>query len=257
MGRYDNVSMPRQCLFCPNPVDSAEHIWSDWILDDLKLATAVRITIGKAESVWVDNPEVKIECVCRKCNNGWMSALEEANKFAIRAMINDDPCGLTKRDQDKLTRWAVLKTMVLESCNSVRPLFYTQTEREALKNTSSIPARTLVWLGRFSVKAFHAGGTDAWGEIEKVPKASHSCITTFVVGHLVVQVLTLHVFGQFANQNVSIGCKMGDWSSSLADIWPIVGPVRWPPDVSFTATRGVPSNIATVINRWKIGEDIG
>ena len=95
--------MPRKCLFCPNPVDSAEHIWSDWILEDLKLATAVRITVGR-ESVWVDNPEIEIETVCRACNNGWMSRLEEANRLPIHAMINNEPCVLTKRDQNKLTR---------------------------------------------------------------------------------------------------------------------------------------------------------
>lgn len=248
--------MRRQCLFCPNPVDSAEHIWSDWILEDLKLATSVRITIGKAESVWIDSPEVEVECVCRECNNGWMSRLEEANKLAIRAMINDDPCGLTKRDQNKLARWAVLKAMVLDSYNESRHFFYRPDERTELRNSSTLPSRTLVWLGRFSTKAFHAGGTDVWGEIERIPKASHSCITTFVVGHLVVQVLTLHVSGQFASQNVNIGCKMGNWRSNLLDIWPTVDPLRWPPDVCFTAAKD-PSNIATVINRWKIGEDIG
>jgi hypothetical protein len=247
--------MPQQCLFCPNPVDSAEHIFSDWILKDLKAATSIRVTIGR-HSAWVKNPNVKVKCVCATCNNGWMSRVEESNKFAIRAMINDDPCGLTKRDQEKLSRWAMLKAMVLDYCNPKRALFYTQTERESLKNSSSgIPDRTLVWMGRFSRKGFHVGGTDTLGEIEEIPKAGHGCVTTIVVGHLVMQVLTFHVIGQFASQQVNIGCKMGNWRSNLLDIWPSTSLLRWPPDILFTE-RGSDS-IVTLINRWKIGEDVG
>lgn len=172
-----------------------------------------------------------------------MSGLEEANKLAIRAMMNDDPHYLTKRDQDKLARWAVLKAMVIDSCNENRQLFYRPAERIELRTHSKIPSRTLVWLGRFSTKAFHAGGTDTWGQIDETPKASHGCVATFVVGHFVVQVLSLHVLSQFASQNVRIGCRMGDWKSNLLDIWPTVGPLRWPPNASFTFQKG-PSNIA-------------
>jgi len=245
----------RFCLFCPNPVDSAEHLWSDWILEDLKLATSVRITIGKSESTWVDDPEIKIKCVCSRCNNGWMSKLEEANQLQIHAMINDDPCGLGKRDQNKLVFWAILKAMVVDSVNPNRSLFYTQDERIGLKNSSEIPSRTLVWLGRYHRKGFHAGGTDIWGEIDKVPKAAHGCVTTFIMGHLVLQTFTLHVPTELRGQNVNIGCKMGDWRTNLLDIWPTTNSLRWPPNLTFTSSG--PAGIATVIGRWRIGEDVG
>jgi hypothetical protein len=246
--------MLQQCLFCPNPIDSAEHIWSDWILKDLKHATSVRMTVGR-ESVWRDNPKIKIKVVCRTCNNGWMSQCEEVSKLPIRAMINDNPCGLTKSDQQKLSRWAMLKAMVVDSINPARQLFYTQSERTKLKDHSMLPSRTLVWLGRLSRKAYHAGGTDVWGEIEKIPKSSHGNVTTIIVGHLFFQSLTLHVTGRFANQEVQIGCMPGDWSANLLDIWPTVGLLQWPPNVSFTF--GGTNSIVNVLNRWKIGENIG
>lgn len=249
--------MPRQCLFCPNPVDSAEHIWSDWILNDLKQAPSIRVAIGKKEPVWLADPNVTIECVCRNCNNGWMSRLEEANKLAIRAMINNESCGLTKSDQERLSRWAVLKAMVLESCNDDRQLFYNRTQRTELKTSSTVPSRTLVWLGRLSTKGFHAGGTDAWGDIDAIPRASHSCVTTVVAGHLVVQILTVRVIEQFATQAVNIGCKMGDWNATLLGIWPSLGLVVWPPELSFVLARDSPHCIATVINRWKLGTNVG
>ena len=244
----------QQCLFCPNPIDSAEHIWSDWILEDLKLATPIRVTVGR-DSTWVKSPTIKVECVCRACNNGWMSRLEESSKLIIHAMINDDPCGLSKRDQNKLSRWAVLKAMVLDFCNPKRALFYTQAEREALKD-SIIPDRSLIWLGRFPKKAFHVGGTDIWGEIQEIPKAGHGCVTTIIAGHLVFQVLTFHVLmKQFASEQINVGCKPGNWNFNLLDIWPIANPLRWPPDISFTE-RGT-SGIVTLLDRWKLGENIG
>ena len=226
--------MTRQCLFCPNPVDSAEHIGSDWILEDLKQSVDIKITIGKSGSIWIDSPEVLIKCVCKTCNNGWMSELENANKFPIHAMINNEPCGLTKRDQNKLARWAVMKAMVLDSCNPARRPFYVEAERENLKSSSIVPARTLVWIGQFSAKGFHFGGTDIWGEIEKIAKASHGCVTSMDIGHLVMQVLSVHVISQFAQQNVNIGCRMGDWRNSLLDIFPVTDSLRWPPNVTFT-----------------------
>ncbi len=184
-----------------------------------------------------------------------MSQCEEVNKPAIRAMINDEPCGLTKSDQKKLSRWAILKAMVVDSINPARPLFYTQSERAELKEHSALPNRTLVWLGRLSRKAYHASGTDIWGDIEKIPKSSHGDATTIIVGHLLFQILTLHVRGQFASQAVQIGCRPGDWSANLLDIWPTVGPLQWPPNVSFTFAGT--DSVVNVLNRWKIGENIG
>src|SRR5579863_2271146 len=195
----------RRCLFCTNPVNSAEHIWSDWILKELKSAMPVRITVGRT-AAWAASPEVKVEAVCSDCNSGWMSRIEEANKLHIRAMMRDDPCGLTKRDQEKMARWSVLKAMVLDSCNLTREPFYSEAERVNLKNLSTIPTRTLVWLGRFDGKSlnttsFHAGGTDIWRHIQEVPKAGRGCITTIIVGYLVIQVLSFHTIRQFASQH--------------------------------------------------------
>src|SRR5262249_52946778 len=44
---YSGLRMPRKCLFCPNPVDSAEHLWSDWILEDLNLSSPYTLSSEK------------------------------------------------------------------------------------------------------------------------------------------------------------------------------------------------------------------
>jgi hypothetical protein len=186
--------VPQQCLFCPNVINSAEHLFSKWIIKDLKMAPAVKVTIGRAPSTWVANPDIKIPSVCKPCNNVWMGNLETANQSVLRAMINDDPMWLSKKDQAKLCRWALMKAMIIDSVNPQRPLFYCSAERTEVKS-ATIPIGTLVWLGRLSRKAFHAGGTDVWGEINKIPKAFHGNVTSFVMGHLVIQVLSGHCSG--------------------------------------------------------------
>jgi hypothetical protein len=247
---------PRQCLFCANRVDSAEHVWSDWILKELNPTQPIRIRIGKRTDRYSDNPEVLINCVCQKCNNGWMSNLESENQRQIGAMIHDQRIELEPAMQKALARWSVLKAMVIEAANRQRTHFYDESERQSLKPPlSAIPVRTCVWIGRFSESSFHVGGTSVWGPIANIPKALHGCVTTLVIGHLVIQIFTQHVLPMFVTRPLNVQCTPGPWDTSLLQIWPAFGAVRWPPSISFT--KRMPNQIGALINRWKTGEDVG
>jgi hypothetical protein len=250
--------MAKRCLFCPRTVDSAEHLWSDWILKDLKPVEPIQIKIGKTLSKWVDNPEVRIRCVCQKCNNGWMSDIENENKPHMLAMMNDKPLVLQPTKQKLLTRWAILKAMVLDGSSPTRRAapFYSESERFEMKPPlRSLPVGTIVWIGRLSVKAFHAGLTDTFGEINGIPKAFHCCVVTIIVGHLVIHVVTLHVISLFATLRVRPRDNPGAWDVNLLEIWPTFGDKSWPPNSSF-GLKGTTHHIGELVNRWKIGEDI-
>lgn len=170
--------------------------------------------------------------------------------------MHDEPIVLIPTQQKLLARWAVLKAMLIEATNRKRTPFYGEAERVGLKPPSAVlPAETFVWTGRFSRSGCHAGGTDIWNQINKIPKALHGCLTTIIVGHLAIQVLTTHVFAMFAASRPSLECNAGAWDVNLLDIWPVFGARKWPPPVTFTL-KG-PNSIATLINKWKVGEDIG
>jgi hypothetical protein len=249
--------MAKQCLFCPRAVDRAEHLWSDWILQDLKPTQPIRIQIGKITSKWVDKPEVRIKCVCQQCNNSWMSDLENENKPHILAMMHGKRIILNAPQQRSLTRWSVLKAMVLDGSSPKRIPFYTYPERIGMKPPSSfIPIGTFAWIGRLSVKAFHAGLTDTFGEINHIPKAFHGCVVTIIVGHLVIQVITMHVLAMFATNVIHPAYKPGAWDVNLLDIWPVFGERLWPPPFPFEL-KGTTHHIGALVNRWKIGENIG
>lgn len=144
--------------------------------------------------------------------------------------------------------------MVIDAINSQRPLFYGSSEREQLHASSTIPAGTLIWLGRLSAKAFHFGGTDVWGEIDRVPSAFHGCVTNIVMGHLVVQVFTGHA-PSLSDGKLFVNCRPGKWDANLLDVWPTIMSLRWPPSVSFTF--GGEDSVGKLVNRWKIGINIG
>lgn len=248
--------MPRKCLFCENPVDSAEHVWSDWILKDLKPAEPIRRQIGRHTDVYTDDPEVLVRCVCQRCNNGWMSDIENENKPQISAMMRDHPVVLEPLQQKSLTRWAILKAMIIEATNRQRPHFFSEFEKTSLKPpTSALPAASLVWIARFSNIGFHAGGTDIWAAIDGIPKAMHGSVTNIVVGHLAIQVLTPHVPPMFTSRARDVESRPGEWERNLVNIWPVFGAVHWPPSLSFTLQG--PDSIGALINRWKLGQNIG
>jgi hypothetical protein len=249
--------MSKQCLFCAQTVSSSEHVWSDWILEEIRSASRIRIRIGKHVDVWKADPEITVKCVCRQCNNTWMSDLENENRPHVRSMIQNLPTTLEPSVQRVLARWAVLKAMVIEAANRKRLFFYGEADRKGIKPPSSfIPIGTFVWIGKLSTKQFHAGGTDIWGEIDGAPRAFHGCVTTVVVGHLVIQVLTMHAPVPFIKYPmIQPECKPGRWDETLFNIWPVYASVKWPPARPF-ALRGE-NSIGTLVNRWKIGIDVG
>lgn len=250
--------MPKKCIFCPNPADSAEHLFSDWILEELEdISGPINIKIGKRKNVWQHTPEVKVNCVCHQCNNGWMSNLETKNQPYMRSMMHGHSIVLEPSQQKQLARWAVLKTIVLDAADRQRHPFYTAEERESLRPplASCLPGTT-IWLGYLSSRSFHMGATDLSGSIGEVPKAYRGSVTTVVLGHLVIQVLSVHVLPMFAGfRKLRWTYKPGKWDESLLMSWPVLGSISWPPLLSFVERGQNP--IAALIDRFRIGIDVG
>jgi hypothetical protein len=185
-----------------------------------------------------------------------MSDIENENKPHMLAMMNDRAIALTPVQQKLLTRWAILKAMILDGSSKRRTPFYSESERTGMKPPlRSLPVDTLTWIGRLSVKSFHAGLTDTFGQINHVPNAFHCSVVTIVVGHLVIQVVTMHVLAPFATLRARPLDNPGAWDVNLLDIWPVFGGKSWPPRFSFEL-KGATHHIARLVNRWKIGIDI-
>jgi hypothetical protein len=247
--------MAKQCLFCANEANSKEHLWSDWILQRLG-TQPTRIKMGKAPAKNVPHSVVEVRCVCAPCNGGWMSALESENIPIIGRLMENTATPLDAAHQTSLALWAVMKAMVLDAVNAKnRGHFFTQNECEALRLHRRIPGKTVVQIGAYVRKGYSADGTIVWLDFPNAPKAAKASVSTFVIGHLVIQVVTVHHEPEHENARVgTVAIGDGEWDKLLLPIWPVgTGPATWPPQATFGNSG--PSSIATLQNRWRMGKD--
>jgi hypothetical protein len=194
-----------------------------------------------------------------------MSRIEDAAKSAMTPLLldkrRDVVAPLDKAVQIAISMWAIKTAMVAETAAPPPPkagtYFYTQNECEALCLSSSIPARTIIWLGRFSGIGLWQSGTHIWSQARNVvPKdIHHGCVSTLILNHLAIQVLTMHVFpeGSAASVPVSENNAPGDfpWSDFVIPLWPLADTIWWPPPKTFTESG--PLGVAALIMRLKTG----
>src|ERR1700691_1436157 len=95
------------CIFCGKPADSKEDLFPRWILKRVKTREPLSRQMGNAPPVLTEDQEVRLPCVCKKCNNGWMSGLEKTAQKFLGAMIEDLAITLDRQQQQTLVEWAV------------------------------------------------------------------------------------------------------------------------------------------------------
>jgi hypothetical protein len=185
-----------------------------------------------------------------------MSALESENIPIIGRLMENTATPLDAAHQTSLALWAVMKAMVLDAVNAKnRGHFFTQNECEALRLHRRIPGKTVVQIGAYVRKGYSADGTIVWLDFPNAPKAAKASVSTFVIGHLVIQVVTVHHEPEHENARVgTVAIGDGEWDKLLLPIWPVgTGPATWPPQATFGNSG--PSSIATLQNRWRMGKD--
>jgi hypothetical protein len=242
----------RQCLFCDQTAKTKEHLWPDWVLRSLHVSGPIRHSIGKSAPVLLAAPELQSRCVCRDCNNGWMSQVEDQSRPLVGSLMHDISLWLDLSRQFAVAVWSVKTAMVVESVRGAthRP-YYSSPEREQLRSASSVPTRTNIWLGRFSGNSIGAFGTDLRLDFEGIQGAAHGLATTLIVGHLAIQVLSVRTVPAYNMRPIEVRPKNGAWDRLLTSIWPAAGTVRWPPELTFTNGGALP--IASLMDRWRIG----
>ena len=244
----------RKCLFCDKVADSREHMWPDWILKRLNVRELIRQKMGNDAEQLLPNPAQKVKAVCGKCNNGWMHELEQTNIPLIGNLMQDVALSLNGLQQYHIATWAVKMSMIGDFlARSHRPLFFDQVEREQLHIATNLPERTNVWLGRYSFPD-HIGfwGTNSWS----TDKTVHAFITTVLVGHLVVQAVTLQCTDTWDGTEVKVNAAPGPrpWPQMLTDIWPTKVSALWPPNFSFKNNGDF--SVSGLVRRYSYGENI-
>jgi hypothetical protein len=244
------------CIFCDNQSGSEEHLWAAWIHRLVKFGP-IRVQEGTGPQTISDDPERTINTVCHKCNNTWMSRLEEKNKPSLHPMIQNQPTTIDPGRQRLLTEWAVKTAMVQDS---IKPRignesFYTREERTNMRLNQRVPDNTRIWIGALTESHLGAFGTDftilAGGCKTRVGTGISN---TIVIGHFVVQVVTTRILPEYAHLDFpELQSKPGHWDDMLINLYPKKAKrIEWPPKVVFT--NGGPRGSAYLMDRWRMGE---
>jgi hypothetical protein len=166
-----------------------------------------------------------------------MSDLEAAVRPTMGSLINDISLRLDEEQQRLLAQWAVKTAMVIEGVKQAKNSFYTAEQRSTFRQTLTPPTDTAIWLGRC------AQSNNLHGEARKLhvsnPTATNpledGCATTFVIGRLVMQVLSVKRKPDAMHGSLPLRMRSGPWDKKLVQIWPVENQrVAWPPPDSFS-----------------------
>jgi hypothetical protein len=186
----------------------------------------------KAETItWRDEPfKQTVKCVCKACNTGWMSDLEDYAKPYLEPPLLGRGIVLFAEGQRMIARWA-FKTALMIACGAseeARPVtsYWHFYER-------GLPSpETRIWIGTFfssppRTYQTHVGLLGG-REPPKAIERANGYLSTFAVGHL-----AFHVLGSETGEprQHRFGGKLG---RTLVQVWPVHPIVRWPPELFVT-----------------------
>jgi hypothetical protein len=185
-----------------------------------------------------------------------MSRLEDINIPLIGPRLDDKSAFLDDAEQRAISAWAVKTAMVLDSATmGVKPLFYSQQERDDMRLSTEIPPRTSVWLARYLGR-----NTIGCGSLETKHRGPlgiyHGRISTFIVGCLALQVMTVHL--PIAEDNhgpIRIDPAPGPWGEILIASWPPRRRIYWPPILAFDDSNTIVHR-DRLADRWQGGVEI-
>ncbi len=182
------------------------------------------------------NSQVKI--VCAKCNNGWLSRIQQETKPILGPLTQGQPAVLGREAQEKLATWITMATITAEYLNyNPRLVTTTQDQRQQFMETGKPLIGSRIWLGywepnRLAQQWLHTS-IAVYDEAE-LPNVTHydgapqtnTQVTTVRLGKLL-----FHVMSSTDPRNIS----QWDWRDDprarrlLFPLWPIRHQlIAWP-----------------------------
>lgn len=184
-----------ECAFCPQTAKlSAEHLWSRWIRDLFpakKFIFIQRNQAGKALKTWY-SPKIDLttKVVCKRCNESWMSAIEnEHAKPAMSDLILGNKVLTVSQSRANSIALFAFKTAVIVDHMRRKETFFPRSVRHDFARSLTIPPDVQMWLAGFLPGAsgrFNSSYSDL-----SIDARSHLelYVCTYAVGHFVFQVV--------------------------------------------------------------------
>lgn len=107
---------------------------------------------GDVVRQWHDKAlNLKAKEVCKACNAGWMSDLENEAKPAMKEMIlHGGKATLFPKDVASIAAFSFKTAVVANHMRPIPEMFFTLSERRRFAATLELPTGVQIWLGRMS-----------------------------------------------------------------------------------------------------------
>lgn len=244
----------RSCLFCADPVSSREDVWPLWLVRRFDTPAGVRVGLereGHPLPSWIKLQHGhKVRFVCSKCNNGWMSDLENRAKPVLERVLGDGTIILDGSDQKTLALWSVKSAMVFEALRRGSRRFYFAHDRAAIRGTTTLPTRTAIWLARcVDLPGVFVTASDHADTPDHSPLGARLYSTTMGFGHLAIQVITVKIPTNVPDSMlVHPDMLPGPWEDLTLPLSDTGRAIRWPQPLALNGELG----LETFAARWNV-----
>lgn len=224
-------------------------MWANWLreyipreMQDHYVGSTVIGATGTAEKIQHrtgDPHSRKIKCVCKKCNNEWMSRLQEDAKPFLVPMLRGNVVQLHKKAQTLVAGWVTMMVMVAEHLND-EMVAVPLSDRQFLRCTKRPPDHWRIWIGRhhrnihplFNHNVLALTQKEIEGVTSGLMSDPSTQTSTICLGkHLVIYVMSsTAVWGIVRRWKIDPRV-----SRNLTQVWPIrKSVVAWPPSSTLT-----------------------
>src|SRR5450759_5037390 len=240
---------PRRCIFCGGTPITKEHIFAAWMRDflptipnsrtdhdtslgrrDLKSGKIMSYSTSKGK---LDKPgdhrSRGLRVVCRNCNNGWMSEIQNIAKPILIPFLKGQWPRITQDDQYILSVWAAMFSMVFEFAHP-ETVGISQDHRTFLKEFKqhkTMPKNWFVWIGQFddqsrNLPIWHRG-LGIFKEDTQIPdgitKPMNTQMTLFAAGGIVFLTFSTCVDDEIFS-TIQYALRTTEQSFGFRRIWP-------------------------------------
>ena len=218
-----------ECAFCDHDGKlSNEHIVSKWIGELFSDRLRARYKTPKIDkSFATGSMDWKARVVCEKCNNSWMSEIENDHAKPVLTPlikgINNIPIG--PKEAGSIALFAFKTAVILDFAQRPTSPFFSKRLRRAFKAHLSIPVDVNMWMCAYANSRNRGDVRTHYGEGKSIDGYGiQTYVCTCAFGHFAFQVLTVKQIGR-ANIRPIRNLK-----NLTVKFWPkIGGNIIWPP----------------------------
>lgn len=247
----------RACMFCGGKASSREDALPRWLITHLPTPDGVSVVAERGRAParkWkASRHELKVRFVCKGCNNGWMSRLENRAKPLIESLFDAQKTKLPPVHQCTLAEWSVKTAMVFEALRSGSTWFYTDSDRRSVARGAGLPPRTRVWAAScLNLPGTYCASSDLSESPKKGRNEGAAYVTTIAFRDLALQVVTARAPRDVsAEVPITTEIRTGPWEDATLSVWPPAEQAAsWPPRLGLDGESG----LNVLVDRWKLTE---